>query len=133
MDRIADFIRRYSTVILIGLLFLILPASFFQGVLRFILYFILSIFILAIAARIAFGIWIDRKRREMEQGMGGTAYRTYTWGQRSGAQQQQRRGGTSHEGEVKVQQVRRTPDKKVRGDVGDYVDYEDVAEDKKHD
>lgn len=116
-------------LILIVLLLLFLPSSFVSGVLKFVFYFILTIFILALVARIAFGMWVDKKRREMENGTGGSTYRTYTWGSRRNAQGR----GSSREGEVKVQQVRRAPGKKVRGDVGDYVDYEDVSEDKKHD
>lgn len=129
MNSIADFIRRNWMLILIVLLILYLPSSFVRGVFRFVLYFMLTIVILVFIARIAFGIWIDRKRREMENGTGGSSYRTYTWGSRRTSAG----SGSSREGEIKVQRVKRTPEKKVRGDVGDYVDYEDVSEDKKHD
>lgn len=127
MNNIVEFIRRHWLLTLL-ILFMILVPGFAEGVLRFILYAMLGVLLLGIVVRIAFGIWLERRRREMENGMGGGAsFRTYTWG---GRRNGDAGSSSSQEGEVKVQQVKRSPDKRVRGDVGDYVDYEEMPEEK---
>ena len=62
----------------------------------------------------------SRKQKEFEQG-GNPFFRTYTWG--GGGHS--RNAKPKPEGKVTVEQTRMTQ-KRVSGDVGDYVEYEEI-------
>ncbi|MCD7970336.1 MAG: DUF4834 family protein [Alistipes sp.] len=70
--------------------------------------------------------WILRKQREFAEKFGEQAAgfgQAYTW---STGTRRQRQSATA-EGEIRVQRTRRE-EKKARGQIGEYVDFEEVKE-----
>ncbi len=68
--------------------------------------------------------WIMKKQEEFTRrfdGQGGATFRQYTWSSRQGYDRQP----PKQEGEIKVQRTARQG-KKVRGQIGEYVEYEEV-------
>ncbi len=89
--------------------------------LSFILFLIIGFYLAGLLGRILMRYWIIRKQKEFAQGDGNPFFGTYGW----------RRGGPSDnarpkpEGKVTVKQMHATQ-KRVNGDVGDYVEYEEI-------
>lgn len=83
-----------------------------------------AVVLLALVGLLVIRYRIRRLQRRMEQeaGQGGGAYRTYTWGFG-----QERRKENRNDGDVTVQRTTAAR-KKVSREVGEYVDYEDVEE-----
>ncbi len=119
-------------LMLILLVLLVGAPSLAKGITLFILYSLLSVFILFII--VAF--WFDYKVRKAQREMGRQFEQQGAWGYRrtdgthSGAQ-----GGfggfgsrpkNPTEGEVRVHQTGNTPEKRISNDVGDYVDFEET-------
>lgn len=95
-----------------------------------ILSVVLVIYLIGFIGKLMLRRWIYRKQKEFEQHFGNPGgFRQYTWTQ-STASGNGGNGNAGREGEVKVQQTAASQ-KKVSGSVGDYVDYEEVATDKK--
>ena len=86
------------------------------------LYFFLIVgfYLAGLLGRLLLRRWIIRKQKEFEQG-GNPFFRTYTWG--GGGHS--RNAKPKPEGKVTVEQTRMTQ-KRVSGDVGDYVEYEEI-------
>lgn len=85
-----------------------------------VLFFIIAGFYLAgLLGRLLLGYWIRKKQREF--GEGGFS-RTYTWGARRNAPERK------PEGDVTVSRTQASPEKKINGNVGDYIDYEEIKE-----
>ncbi len=132
-EGIADFIRRNPIFSLVVLILAIGAPSVLKGVAMFILYALLGIAVLVLIAVFAFRAKIKRMQREMnDQWQSGSTGGGFSGGGFSGfggfnpnAKQQQQ---NSHEGEVKVHKTSDASQKRVSGDVGDYVDFEDVEQ-----
>ena len=75
-----------------------------DSVLSFIFFLIVGFYLAGLLGRLLLRRWIIRKQKEFEQG-GNPFFRTYTW------------GGGGHS---------RMTQKRVSGDVGDYVEYEEI-------
>lgn len=111
--------------ILIILLVLMLFGLISIGdVISVVFYIIAGFAVLIIAAVLFFRYKMGRLRKQMEQD--GQTYRGYTWGAGSRAREEK-----TEDGEVTVQQTETSKTKAVRSEVGDYVEYEEVAEDQK--
>lgn len=88
--------------------------------LEFILFAILGFYLLGYLGRLLLRIWIRRQQKKFGNDP-GAFYRTYTWG----AGQRKEQHAERKEGEIFVDQSLKT-EKKVKGSVGDYVEYEEV-------
>ncbi len=112
------------------LIFLAIAApSLFVGAMRVIFYIVLGVVLLLVILGIIFRVKIARIQRDMQDQMGGQrgGQRTQSWGgfYTKGGQQQ----GEQKE-RVKIYQNQGAGEKKVSSDVGDYVEFEEVKEDK---
>lgn len=96
-----------------------------DGILSFILFLIIGFYVAGLIGRVLLRRWIMRKQKEFEQG-GNPFFRTYTW---SSGSQTRNDSQPKPEGKVTVEQTRVT-EKRVSGEVGDYVDYEEIKESK---
>ena len=99
-----------------------------EGFLTFIFFAVVTIYILGLLGRLLLGNWIRRKQQEFAQRFGdqggGYSSRTYSWGGNSG---DNARGRAQREGEVRVQRPANQT-RKIRKDVGEYVDFEEIKE-----
>lgn len=86
-----------------------------EGFLTFILFTILGIYILGFVLKLLFKLYIRKVQKQFE-GFAGDMNSQFQ--QRGRAQSQQ-------EGDITITQAS-APDKKLKGDVGDYVDFEEV-------
>lgn len=119
IDSIVGFVSRNPlTTIIIVMLLVFAPSVF--GVL-FIGVIVLLLLTLAIPAFLLFRL--RRASRDMEK----EARRTSRQG---GSSQYYGRQETKQEGEVKVHSTTQQPPKRVNDNVGDYVDFEEVKEQK---
>lgn len=119
IDSIVGFVSRNPlTTIIIVMLLVFAPSVF--GVL-FIGVIVLLLLTLAIPAFLLFRL--HRASRDMEK----EARRT---SQQGGSSQYYGRQETKQEGEVKVHSTTQQPPKRVNDNVGDYVDFEEVKEQK---
>ena len=96
-----------------------------DGILSVILFLIIGFYVAGLIGRVLLRRWIMRKQKEFEQG-GNPFFRTYTWSSGSQTRNDSQR---KPEGKVTVEQTRVT-EKRVSGEVGDYVDYEEIKESK---
>lgn len=123
-DALAAFVRRNPVTCIVILLLAVAAPSLLRGVAMFILYFIMSLFILMLIAVMLFRWRIGRVRRQMEEQFGGRQhFDPSDGGRRSG-----RPSSGEREGEVKIYKTAETPEKRVSEDVGDYVDFEETKE-----
>ena len=127
LDALVRFVQRNPlTVLLIVVLALGAPALL-KGIALFFLYIVMGIVLLAVAAILLFRWRIYKVRREMEEQFGGGSGPRNFGGQGFGSpfSGELRKG---REGEVKVYKTSETPEKRVSGDVGDYVEFEETRE-----
>ena len=107
-----------SNPIIWVLLFLAVVApSFLVGALQVVLYIILGIIILLFVLSLIFNVKIKSMRSRMEEQMRGGAGEQYSSQKRD------------REGDVKIYTTTSTSEKKVKKDVGDYVDFEEIKND----
>lgn len=91
-------------------------------ILSFILFLIIGFYLAGLLGRLLLRRWLVRKQKEFEQG-GNPFFRTYTWGSGTNREESRRRP----EGKVTIEQTR-IIEKQVSGEVGEYVEYEEVKE-----
>ena len=92
-----------------------------DGILSFILFLIIGFYVAGLIGRVLLRRWIMRKQKEFEQG-GNPFFR-------SSGSQTRNDSQPKPEGKITVEQTRVT-EKRVSGEVGDYVDYEEIKESK---
>lgn len=114
----------FTWILLLLLLLILLGYVSLGDVLGVIFSILGGLVLLGLVGLLVIRYRIRRLQRRMEQeaGQGGAAYRTYTWGFG-----QERRKENRRDGDVTVERTA-TPRKKVSREVGEYVDYEDVEE-----
>lgn len=120
IDAVGSFIRRNPIFCLTVLLLAVCAPAFLRGIAAALLYF----FLFAGGILIAGALWLrwrlDRIQKqagrhfEAENGSRGFDGRT-----------------TDPEGEVKIFRTNGVPEKRVKRDVGDYVEFEETKEEKK--
>lgn len=96
-----------------------------EAFLSFLFFLILGFYVVGALGRWLLRWWIGKKQQEFAERFGGASsggFRGYSWN--SGART---RRPSAHEGEVTVQQTSRTPEKRVSGTVGEYVEYEEIS------
>lgn len=127
VDALVGFVQRNPLTVLVILLLALGAPALLKGIALFILYFIMGIVLLALAAMLFFRWRIQRMRREMEEQFGRNFGGEPQGGSRGGY-------GPQHdttarrEGEVHVYRTSETPAKRVSEDVGDYVEFEETKE-----
>ncbi|MFI3277703.1 MAG: DUF4834 family protein [Rikenellaceae bacterium] len=113
-----------SNPILWVIIFLAVVApSFLFGAMKLVAFIILGLIILLFILGLIFRVKIQRLRKNMEDQMHG--------GGGFGGYQQQNtytRKTTKEEGDVKIFVTRNQEQKRVKDDIGDYVDFEDIKE-----
>ena len=124
IDSIIDFVRRNPlTTTIIIMLMVFAPSAF--GVL-FVSIMVVLLLLLAIPIFLLFRLRRasrhieEEARRASQQARGQQFYGGQTYNQQS----------TKQEGEVKVHSTTQQPPKRVNDNVGDYVDFEEVKEQK---
>ena len=124
IDSLVGFVQRNPLTTLVILVLAIGAPALLKGIALFILYFLMGIILLAVAAFLFFRWRIYKVRKQMEE----------QFGEGFGQQGQARDGFGSpfaeeprkqREGEVKVHKTSETPEKRVSKDVGDYVEFEE--------
>ena len=91
-----------------------------EFILSFIVITVLAFYLFGVLGRALLGYWIRKKQQEFAQNGAGPFFQ---W--RSGGNPQPRT--ERREGEVTVEQTR-VSQRKVKGGVGDYIEYEEVKE-----
>lgn len=115
IDGLAGFVRRNPLFCLLLLLLALFAPSVLEGIAMFVVYALLGIMLLFAAIVFSFRWKLYRMRRDMEKQFGsGTAGGGHT--------------PHNREGEVKIRTTSGTPEKRVRRDVGDYVDFEEMPD-----
>lgn len=92
-----------------------------MGFLSVIFIIVLGFYVLGILGRLWLRWWILRKQKEFAEGSAGGFY---SYGSRS--HQKKRSGG--REGDVTVEKMPGAGSKRVSGNVGDYVEFEEVGD-----
>lgn len=115
IDGLTGFVRRNPLFCLLLLLLAIFAPSVLGGIAMFVVYAVLGLLLLFVAIIFSFRWKLYRMQRDMERQFGSDAA--------AGASRNRRR-----EGEVKIRKTNDTPEKRVRGDVGDYVDFEEMPD-----
>lgn len=118
IDSVGSFIRRNPIFCLTILLLAIFAPALLQGIALVILYTVLGIVCFWAGILLWLRWRIGRLQKGMDSEFGGR--------RGFGGRPQQ-----SREGEVKIYRTAETPEKRVKQDVGDYVDFEETKEEKK--
>lgn len=111
---LTEFVRRNPVTCLVLLILAVAAPSVVVGIANFIFYVMLTFLLLAAVLVLLLRYRIGRLRREMERNGASQRGRTYTWSSRRS------------EGDVKVYKTSGTPEKRVSGSVGEYVEFEEV-------
>lgn len=130
IEALAGFVQRNPLTVLVVLILALGAPALLKGIALFVLYFVLGLVALACVMLLLFRWRIYKVRRQMEeqfgQGFDQGGFNPFT-GQPRGEQ-----GGTQNdrEGDVKVYKTQETPEKRVSGNVGDYVEFEEEKDEK---
>ncbi len=107
------------------LIFLAIAApSLFAGAMRVIFYIVIGIVLLLLILGLIFRVKIRKIQNDMYNSMGGAQNQggAYNGGY------QRTKSEKRDEGDVKIFKQRGVGEKKISGDVGDYVDFEEIEE-----
>ena len=120
IDGLVGFVRRNPILCLVILLLAIFAPSVAGGIAMFILYFILGILLLGVILLLSLRWRIYRAHRQMEEQFGPR-----------GAGAESTRPGSPQEGEIHIYKMQGSGEKRVRKDVGDYVEFEEIETDER--
>lgn len=128
IDTLVNFVRRNPlTVLLIIVLALTAPALL-RGLAMLILYLVLGfvIFIVVVLVMMRWRLYKVQQqvRRQFDEQQRNTSGGFWSFHGSTG--QGQQRNSASTEGEVKIRKSGSTPEKRISGDVGDYVEFEET-------
>ena len=110
IDGIVGFIRRNPLFCLLIFLLALFAPSVLGGIAMFVLYALLGLVVLAIILLLSFRWRIYRMRKDLEDQFGGQSFGP----------------GGSGEGEIHIRKTKGAGEKRVRKDVGDYIEFEEV-------
>lgn len=122
IDGLVGFVRRNPILCLVILLLAIFAPSVAGGIAMFILYFILGILLLGVILLLSLRWKIHRARRQMEEQFGS---------RRADQGDPITRSSTPQEGEIHIYRMEGSSRKRVRKDVGDYVEFEEIETDER--
>lgn len=128
LDSITAFVQRNPIFCLVVLMLALLAPQVLQGIVLFVLYGLLGLFILVGAAIAVFRWRIGRWQRRMEERFGGGARPQDGQEWYGGQTGRSRRSSRSDEGRVHIHRTSDAPEKRVSDHVGDYVDFEESDE-----
>ena len=110
IDGIVGFIRRNPLFCLLIFLLALFAPSVLGGIAMFVLYALLGLVVLAIILLLSFRWRIYRMRKDLEDQFGGQGFGP----------------GNAREGEIHIRKTKGAGEKRVRKDVGDYIEFEEV-------
>lgn len=118
-----DIIKSNPLLWVIIFLAIVAPSLLF-GAMKFVAYIIIGLILLLFILSLIFRVKIQRFRSNMEDQMRGGGF--------GGYQQQSPNSGrsTKKEGDMKIFVTRNQEQRKVKDNVGDYVDFEDIKDKK---
>lgn len=128
IDSLVGFVQRNPLTTLLIIILAIGAPALLKGIALFILYFLMGIVLLAIILMLAFRWRIYKVRRQMEEQFGEQGRTQGGFRPRNSGSPFAERERGGREGEVRVHKTAGTPEKRVSGDVGDYVDFEEEKE-----
>ena len=111
IDGIVGFIRRNPLFCLLIFLLALFAPSVLGGIAMFVLYALLGLVVLAIILLLSFRWRIYRMRKDLEDQFGGQSFGP---------------AGNAREGEIHIRKTKGAGEKRVRKDVGDYIEFEEV-------
>ena len=114
IDGIVGFIRRNPLFCLLIFLLALFAPSVLGGIAMFVLYALLGLVVLAIILLLSFRWRIYRMRKDLEDQFGGQSFGP---GGSGGP------AGNAREGEIHIRKTKGAGEKRVRKDVGDYIDF----------
>ena len=117
IDGIVGFIRRNPLFCLLIFLLALFAPSVLGGIAMFVLYALLGLVGLAIILLLSFRWRIYRMRKDLEDQFGGQGFGP---GGSGGP------AGNAREGEIHIRKTKGAGEKRVRKDVGDYIEFEEV-------
>lgn len=117
IDGIVGFIRRNPLFCLLIFLLALFAPSVLGGIAMFVLYALLGLVVLAIILLLSFRWRIYRMRKDLEDQFGGQGFGP---GGSGGP------AGNAREGEIHIRKTKGAGEKRVRKDVGDYIEFEEV-------
>ncbi len=127
-DSIIAFVQRNPMFCLVVLMLALLAPQVLQGIVLFVLYGLLGLFILVGVAIAVFRWRIARMQQRMEERFGQDARRQESRGWYDAGANRSRRRSRPDEGRVSIHRTSAAPEKRVSDDVGDYVDFEESDE-----
>ena len=113
IDGIVGFIRRNPLFCLLIFLLALFAPSVLGGIAMFVLYALLGLVVLAIILLLSFRWRIYRMRKDLEDQFGGQSFGPGP-------------AGNAREGEIHIRKTKGAGEKRVRKDVGDYIEFEEV-------
>lgn len=116
IDGLTGFVRRNPLFCLLLLLLALFAPSVLGGIAMFVAYAVLGLLLLFAVAIFSFRWKLYRMQRDMEKQFG------------SGRAADGGRASREGEGQVRIRKTSGAPEKRVRRDVGDYVDFEEVSD-----
>lgn len=132
---IVNFVRRNPLLVLLLVILAVGAPSLLRGIASFIFIFIGGILLLLFIFALVMRWRIYKLQRQMQdqfkRAAGGpdafyTFYNQARQQQQQQQQQQQRRNANPAEGDVRVHKTGDVPEKRISGNVGDYVDFEET-------
>lgn len=115
IDAVGSFIRRNPIFCLVILLLAIGAPALLRGIAQIVFFAVLGVIFFWAGLL----LWLRWRLGRMQKRMDGRF------------EEQSRRTNAGSEGEVKIHRTTGAPEKRVKGDVGDYVDFEETKEEKK--
>lgn len=128
LDSIIAFVQRNPIFCLVVLMLALLAPQVLQGIVLFVLYGLLGLFILVGVAIVAFRWRIARMQQRMEERFNEGARGQDGRGWYDAGAGSTRRRSRSDEGRVRIHRTSDAPEKRISDDVGDYVDFEESDE-----
>lgn len=117
LDALVAFVQRNPLFVLCVVVLALVAPSLLKGVAAFVLYMFVGFFLLIGILGLLFRWRIYRVQREVEKQFGRGAGAPF-----GGAERR------SREGDVRVHRTGGAPEKRISGDVGDYVEFEETKD-----
>lgn len=125
LDALVRFVQRNPLTVLVIVILALAAPALLKGIAIFILYFILGLFLLAVAGVLFFRWRIRSVQRQMEERFGEGGFDAGGFGSPFAGRTPR---NNAQEGDVKVRKTAEMPGKRVSKNVGDYVEFEETKE-----
>lgn len=125
IDALVGFVQRNPLTVLIIVVLALAAPAVLKGIAIFILYFIMGLVVLGVVLMLLLRRRILKMQQQMGEQFGQGNPRAGGFGSPFAGQQAK---PDDREGDVKIYKTSETPEKRVSGKVGDYVDFEETKE-----